>query len=292
MREQGHGDHWECLGNLENMLQKILPQVIQQGDTVEKSEVVADCFDDEEPNRHTFFSISNNVELSVSALIVANKKQQTNELVSAYPFVQSKNLLRLKITKIHEWSNLVEAVIEGETENEHTISFFDTKYFKNKELYTIGKVYSFAIAALGYDVEILKEKSFSFKGQEAVDWLAKSDNKPTFDAQGNVEPVVFDLSQLVAYLPRTEYPDDAEFQSPINKIETIRAFDKEYYKINITIFRDPDICIDLYTKINFFECKPEINDPVRGVLWLQGYLCEGTKQQSDILDSDGEPVIN
>jgi hypothetical protein len=293
MTNQGHGSHWECLGNLDNMIAKILPKVLLEGDTIEKGVEWIDSLENKECDKHTAFSIAINAELTALAVCIASEKEETSTFASAYPFVQNDNFITLKITEIHEWDNLVESVIEGETEDGRMLSFFDTKYFKNKELYQVGKTYLFSIAALGYNLEILKEKTFSFEGQKAVDWLAKIGNKPDYDEQGNVKPVVFDLSNLVSFFPRTDYSDDAEFQSPINSIETVNAFDNEFYVINITVFRDPDVCIDLYAKTSFFNHKPNINEPLRGVIWLQGYLAENTaKQQSGLLNSDGEPIIN
>jgi hypothetical protein len=266
--------------------------MLQKGEVIEKVEVTADCFGDGQKTVHTAFSISHRADISAFALIVTNEKSKCNEVVSTCPIVRNGKKIKLRITDIKEWSNGVEAVIEGETESEHTISFFDTQYFKNKNKYKIGRIYAFTISALSYNVGILQEKSFSFEGQKAVDLLAKIHKQPTYDALGNIEPVVFDLSNLVTYLPRNEYPDDAEFQSPINDVEVVNAFDNEFYKFNITIFRDPDICIDLYAKTRFFEQRPKINEPLRGVLWIQGYWDEeNAAKQSGLLNSDGEPTI-
>jgi hypothetical protein len=292
MAEQGHGNHWECVTKLDDLIKKQLPNLMQNGILEDKEEVNAIFFDDGVQSTETLFSIAAEGNFSALALIVTSRDKSSNEFISGYPFVREGTKMELKITEIIEWDNKYEAVIIAETVDEHTLSFFDAKYYKNKDKYKVGGTYTFAIAALGYNVKILNEKSFSFEGEKAIDWLTKIGRQPTLDAMGNVEPVVFDLSKLVTYLPRTEYPDDAEFQSPINRIETVEAFDDEFYKLNITIFRDPDICINLYAKTSFFERKPQINDPVRGILWLQGYLCDGTKLQSRLLNSDGEPIIN
>lgn len=272
MTEQGHGNHWECVEEMENVLQMVLPSIVQEGTTVETAEVIANCFENETPSTTKIFSITDESEITAKILIATNQEKQTNEVISGYPFIQSKNSIKLKIIEINEWENLIEAVITGETEDEQTISFFDTKYFLHKESYKIGEIYDFSVFALGYDIEILKENSFSFKGQDAIDWIAKSGQEPTYDEQGNVEPVVFYLNELVAFLPTNDnYPDDVEFQSPIYSIDTIKAFDKDFYKVRITIFRDPDIEIDLYAKADFFDEMPKINDSIRGIIWLQGH---------------------
>ncbi|MDR1984487.1 MAG: hypothetical protein LBQ28_06670 [Prevotellaceae bacterium] len=293
MAEQGHGNHWECITNIDDLVKNQLLNLVQNGKLEDKEEVNAIFFDDGVQSTEPLFSIAAEGNFSALALIVTSRDKTSNQFVSGFPFVRDGAKLELTITEIKEWDNKYEAVLVAETADDHTISFFDTKYYKNKDKYKIGGTYTFAVAALGYNVEFLKEKSFSFEGQKAVDWLAKIGKKPTYDSNGNVEPIVFDLSNLVTYLPRTEYPDDAEFQSPINAVETIKAFDNDFYKINITIFRDPDVCIDLYAKTSFFDYKPDVNEPLRGVIWVQGYLSENTtKQQSELLNSDGEPIIN
>ncbi|MBS1735647.1 MAG: hypothetical protein JSS98_03490 [Bacteroidetes bacterium] len=279
MTEQGHGNHWNCVDDIDNVLQNILPSIVQEGTKVEASEIFADCFENETPSRTKIFSITDEAELTAKILIATNQRKQTNEVISGYPPIQSKSSIRLKITKIHEWQNHFEAIITSETEDGHSISFFDTNYFLQKESYQIGKTHYFSVFALGYNIEILNENSFSFEGQEAIDWLAKSGKEPTHDENGNIEPVVFYLNELVAFLPTNEnHPDDVEFQSPINSVETIQAFGKNFYKIRITIFRDPDLEIDLYSKADFFDKIPQVNDTIRGIIWLQGHKELGNGQ--------------
>lgn len=249
------------------LVQKVLPSTLQGGTKIETSEVIANCFENETPGTTKVFSVSDESEITPKILLATNPKKQVNEVVSGYPSVQSKNSIKLKITKIDEWDNFIEAVITGETEDEESITFFDTNYFLHKESYKIGEIYNFTISALGYDVEMLDEKSFSFEGQKAKDWLAKIGREPTYDERGNVEPVVFYLNELVAFL---QTGDDATFQSPIKSVETIRAFDKDFYKFKITILRDPDVEIYLYAKTDFFDRKPGLGDALRGIIWLQG----------------------
>jgi len=226
-------------------------------------------------------------------LVVANKDKTAIEFISGYPFVRDGEKLHLKITEIKEWNNKYEAAIVAETKGKQTVSFFDTKYYKNKEKYKIGNYYTFAISALGYNVECLKDKLFSFEGQKAVDWLAKIGKEPTITPNGEVEPIVFDLSELVSYLPQEdEFPDDAMFQSPVMTLEKISAFQVDLYKFKIQIFRDPDVFLDLYAKDSFFEKEPTTDDSLRGVIWLQGYLVEEVHSFNHLLvDSNGEPII-
>jgi len=293
MAEQGHGNHWECLVSLDDLTKTHLTNLVQNGMLEDKEEVNAIFFEDGIQSTETLFSISLDNDLSALALIVTNRDKTANEFVSGYPFVRVGEKLQLKITEIKEWNNKYEAVIVAETKDEQTISFFDTKYYKNKEKYKIGNYYTFIVSALGYNIEILKDKSFSFEGQKAVDWLAKIGKEPTLDNEGQIEPVVFDLSNLVSYLPRhDDFPDDAEFQSPISSVEKVSAFQTDFYKFKIQLIRDPDVFVDLYAKESFFERKPTNEDSLRGVIWLQGYLEENDNNVNhSLMNSDGEPTI-
>ncbi len=271
MAKTGHGNHWECVVELNKAVQEIVPSVLQNGSKIEKSEVIANCFENKIPTTTKILSISDDNEITPKILVAENPEEQTYEVVTGYPFIQSKSIIKLKIIEINEWENLIEAVITGETKDKEKISFFDTNYFLNKETYEIGKIYDFSISAMAYAVEILEETSFSFEGQNAIDWHAKLGEEPIYDESGNIEPVVIHLDNLVALIQADEdYPDDAEFQSPIKSMKTIRAFDQDFYKFKITVFRDPDIDIDLYAKADFFNRKPKINYPLRGYIWLQG----------------------
>lgn len=301
MEKQGHGNHWECVANLVDVPQKILSKLVREVDIVEKADVFADCFYEGEPALHKVFSISNNSNLSALALIVENKKNNANEIVTAYPIAKNGEKVQLKIVEIKEYQNGVEAIIESETKSGQTISFFDTMYFKNKTKYTIGQIYTFAISALAYHTEALTLKSFILKGQQAIDWLAKIGKEPDYDDKGNVKPIEFDLTQLIAFLPRIDYPDDAEFQSPIYKIGTRSFYGTQLYKLKVCILRDPDVFINLYAKKEFFNTELKEKDAIRGLLWLQGYLAEEfeskkgkqkkTSNSTLFVDANGEPEI-
>ena len=150
MAKQGHGNHWECLVTLDDLMKTHLTNLLQNGKLEDKEEVNAIFFDDGIQSTETLFSLSLDNDLSALALIVASRDKTSKELVSVYPFVRVGETLQLKIAEIKEWDNKYEAVIVAETKGEQTISFFDTKYYKNKEKYKIGDYYTFIVSALGY----------------------------------------------------------------------------------------------------------------------------------------------
>ncbi len=214
-------------------------------------------------------------------LLALNVDEKCNKVVSIYPEFDGMPV-DVTLSEIHEWGNGAEATLEGTItmdEAEREIAFFDTRYALHKGEYTIGETYTFRLSACAYTAEILKERTFQFEGEAAAVQREKCGMEQEYDEQGNPSPLVFDLSGLLALLPKSQaYPHEAEFQSPIFAIEEMQAFSGNFYKAEIAIARDvmegQEIRIPLFVKQSFFQTKPEINDPIRGILWLQGYAVE------------------
>lgn len=215
-------------------------------------------------------------ELDEMALVVEHGN--TNDLVTVYPCVTDGTLLPLKITKIHEWGDKIEAVIEGEYEhgdNTVTFCFFDTHYFENKGLYEVGSTYDFKLSFMAYSAKVLKETTFSFEGQQAIDFLTKIGNKPHYDENGNVEPVTIKMDRMVFFLSTDkENPDDVEYQSPVAECGNIVFRDIKYYKLKMKVYDEGEtqICLPLYARADLFEQQPQTDDPVIGEGWIQGFL--------------------
>ena len=136
-------------------------------------------------------------------------------------------------------------------------------------------ILAFGINSGAYTAEIIKEDelNFEFTGQQAIDFLTESGQKPEYDENGNVEPVRFCMDELVALLPRNgAFADDADFQSPVLNVYSNKFLGQSFYSIDIMIGRDPDISVQLYAPKSYFESKPKKNDSIRGVMWLQGCL--------------------
>ena len=75
------------------------------------------------------------------------------------------------------------------------------------------------------------------------------------------------------------YPDDAEFQSPVfdDPVEFDR-FGTSFYKLTVAIARDDeDVRIPLVAKKALFAVIPKKSDPIRGRIWVQGYLAGSDK---------------
>lgn len=278
---QGHGGHNECVcesGDVREFFRG-LPKRVSNAELIGATNSPVACNFDETMPREMRMMLwgdkTNSVRLEI--LVGVDEVGQRNMLVSAYPEADGAEV-NVKITAIHELANGVEATLEGEVLGDaaREIAFFDTRYVLNKGLYEIGKTYAFRLSAFAYKADVLPEKDreIRLEGEKAVEFRKQTGKEQEFDEDGNPKPEVFGMESMVAYIPHYgPYPDDAEFQSPaFGDVESVSALDTDFYKITIGIAREEeDVLIPLVARKSLFTVEPKPNDPVRGILWLQGY---------------------
>lgn len=281
---QGHGDHIDCLcepGTRKEFLATWLPTSVSNGEHLGATDNPVACdFGEDMPNEMPILLLGDKkLPLRLELLLAVNEKGKEDTVESAYPEYDGAEV-KVKLTAIHEWAAGVEATLEGEVlgEAEREIAFFDTRYALNKGRYEIGKTYVFRLAAFAYTAEVLPEKDreLRFEGEEAVERRKRLGQEPEYDESGKPKPVIIRMDRMVGYLPEWgPYPDDAEFQSPVfGEVSSFPAFSSEFYKFDISIARGDDgedVVVPMIARKSMFQEAPKTNDPVRGVLWLQGY---------------------
>lgn len=278
--EQGHGNHFDCITEESNRdeLIKRLPEMLEKAKlTVPPGALISCSLGEEYPGQLQCAMLADSEEdLHLNMLIGLNINGERNELISFYPEMNGAEI-PVTLTTIHEWGNGLEATLEGTICNgEHNIAFFDTRYIAHKGKYKIGETYAFRIAALAGDCECVENPTFKFEGQQAIDFKAKLGEKPDYDEDGNVKPLVFDMSRMVAFFQHSvAYPHVAEFQSPIVDVSVLKAWNREYYSIRIVIAHDEDdneIRVPLVAKKTFFKGELGAGLPIRGIAYLMGFL--------------------
>lgn len=282
LKNQVHGDHNDAVISLP--MTEFIPDAIQNS---KLDSVASDvhCFleDEESDPVRTNVALLEKTDgpISAQALIVDHGDRKT--LGSVFPVANEGVELELKIDRILEWDNGYEATIEASTEN-RTFSFFMSNYFAHKHHMLPGDTYTFRLAAFAYNAEEQAQKGFQFEGQKAIDFLTKVGKEPDYDAEGNVEPVKFDLTHLVAFNQwRKEYPDDVEFVSPVKAVTEFNAWGGDLYKITIGVDPEEGLDIPLYVKKSVIKCTPEEGKSIHGVGWLHGTLIEKDMQEYILL---------
>lgn len=268
---QGHGDHWETLIDGEVSFE-IIKDILETGKKVSASNILSlsECLS----TKCCSLEIGEN---AVSSKAILQEQKDTNLLASAYPASIAGTRVRMKIENIYEWENGCEATIEAEC-HDRTYIFFDADYADHKYEYEIGKEYEFELTAFAYKAEIMPEKdrSFRFEGEKAIDYRKKLGEEPEYDEDGNVKPITFDMSKMVAYFPDYKWKGDAELQAPVSNVISFEFKGCEMYMIHLPGLRFDDyddIQIPLLAKQSFFpDGRPKRNDPLRARIWLQGRM--------------------
>lgn len=207
-------------------------------------------------------------------LLAYDQQDNKNLLMSAYPYLPGKPTM-VKILDVLEWDNRIEATIKCRYTNddgdEFDFHFFATDYYFNKQLYSLGNEVEIALVASCGNARI-PSKGFYFKGQEAIDFLSKLEKEPTYDENGEVEPVNFSTEKLIAFLPHDDKcPDEAEFQSPTKK----NIISEDHFNDD-TCIQSCLICLNadsqLWIPLFHNDINHVVGNPIAGNLWISGRM--------------------
>lgn len=270
---QNHGDHIEAIMSTSIFMKNYLQKTISDSKVFKKIRTEVNAEDIDGKRTDVFSLVSGDDDMAMLTLLAYSPKSRTNFFISIYPTLRGRNIL-VKIEEVIEWDNKLEATVICSV-GDFEFAFFATDYYANKRAYCVGDTLSIEIAALGCKVEEAG-RGFSFEGQKAIDWLAKIGKKPTYNPDGNVEPIHFNTEKLVAFLNHDEKcPDEAEFQSPVYSIQSNVLLGVDFYTTKIALHKDEDdeITIPLYFRKDFIPLLQE-RTPIRGWLWVTGCISE------------------
>ena len=193
---QNHGDHLDGIMDAEKFMKEHLQQVISQSIIWQKSHTnfSSDTMDNELADVISLYY--GTTDIGMLTTIASNPKEATNEFASIYPVMKGQTY-RVKIERVIEWFNHIEATIICSI-GEFDFAFFAIDYYKNKSYYVEGQELEIDLSTLGMKVRA-GQKGFDFTGQQAIDFKAKTGEEPEYDENGEVKPIHFDLTNLVAF---------------------------------------------------------------------------------------------
>ena len=265
---QGHGDHIDTIMDPEEFLAKQLPDVGKWTffDTAH-THITHNEYDDEMGD---LLVVKTGGDMGMIALLLNNQVSKRIDFVCTYPFHKGIPH-KLKIKKVAEWDNQVEAVVYAETE-EIPIAFFAADYYANKDKYVPGAELDIELAASAYKVVEGEEKTV-LDAETSARMRQDMGIEPEYDENGNILPMELYNNELVAYLPHNEeFPDDAEFASIVKSVEQVSLFGIDFIKAVISICHEPEeTYVPLYFKKEFLP-NAKAGTLVRGFLWMQGKI--------------------
>ena len=265
---QGHGDHIDTIMDPEEFLSKFLPDIGKWTfyDTAH-TKITHNEYDDEKGD---LLVVKTGGDMGMIALMLNNEKAKRIDFVCTYPFHKGIPH-KLKIKKVAEWDNQVEAVVYAETEGMN-IAFYATDYYANKSRYVPGAELNIELAASAYKI-VEGESETVLDAETSAKMRSDMGIEPEYDKDGNILPMVLCNDELVAYLPHNEeFPDDAEFASRIKSVEPVSLFGINFIKAEISICHEPEeTYVPLYFKKEYLPDAKK-GTLVRGFLWMQGKI--------------------
>lgn len=270
---ENHGDHIEALMPTQEFI-KLLPDFMKESQLATKVKTIVSLEGYENQESEAFILNYGNRDRTIAILVAYNPAENTNEFVSAYPVFFDGRTYNVTIEKVVEWSNHLEATVYA-TIGDFGFAFFPTDYIEKKDTYMPGNMVSVKLSALAMRAEEA-EKGFEFTGEKALSFLAKIGQSPKYDESGNIEPVKFSTANMVAYLASDDKcPDEAQFQSPVTKVNSFRFLGVGFWECDIVVHRDDesegDIVVPLYFRRDFVSHLHD-EDPIRGWLWMMGEI--------------------
>lgn len=175
------------------------------------------------------------------------------------------------------WDGGFEAWIRASTPDDEgpELTFFDTRYYANKDRIGIGMEAEFRLAGLAYLAEVIDAKPVFITNPDVI--KAMRAGRPDADSDDPIEVQTHGAAML---FPRTEYaPDEYEFQGPVKDVELFEIFERKITRLTVTVSRlfasnEEDLDIALYVGSHVWSsnARPSPGADCRGLMWLQGYL--------------------
>lgn len=228
-------------------------------------ELAKEVIDDEKALVKThgdfFCTIGLEPPIRVLALMRKDDESKKNLLDSMFPFFQIGNPTEVKVEEIKEWSTKGEAVIEGSVSG-ISMSFFDALYFLNKDKYKIGNTYVFNLAGLAHS------------------FMKRTDNLEITPDKGPMKGEKINSSRMTAYFPSKDYGGEFSFAHPFTSFDgEVQVFGQKLYRYQFYVLAGMDdqapLSFPLFVSEKILKgYKPELNDPITGTGWLQGYLAD------------------
>ncbi len=114
-----------------------------------------------EINSYHLLTLNNGIGIQA----IFHIEQNVPKLVTTMPRIDSSRTHYLIIDKIYEHSNSVEATITAHFANDSStqVTFYDTEYLKNSDLYFVGQCYVFDLYGMAYYTTIVPPEKLTFR---------------------------------------------------------------------------------------------------------------------------------
>ncbi len=285
---EGQGNRWGAFGDTEQVVARLLPIGLAQGE-IECQDPVRRVWEDHAaPRDELITSIihgSGPLQMRIVLWTTAGS-ERSSRLVTAFPMARRGTTLPVTIREIQPWGALAEGVIVGNLDGGDTpeefgagaqIGFFDTQFYLNSWRYRAGERLMFELAGLVVAVEKVEELTFATTDQNALKRLHEAlGETPELDQDGRIKPMVHSMDGMRALMcGGGEYPEDCSFHMKISKIN---SFDFEGIPV-LEVFGPlwptgpiEDGVVYIPQPVLPSGTVLRVGDNIRGTVWMHGCL--------------------
>ncbi len=286
--QEGHGDHWNTLGDASQLVENFVSQVISQGEVESVDSLHRPWQEMTLPTDKTVCSIFHSPEpLGLKVILLERDDiEKSYQLVTAFPAARKGVTLPFTIREIQPWENLMEGVLVGQLDDGDDpasfgegaeIGFFDTCFGQHYWRYRSGERLLFSLAGLVMRVEKIGELTFKIDNQVSLkrkyDLLGE---QPELDADGQIKPDVYNMDGMKALLSGSNgYPEDCSFQMKISSLSVFELENIAVIEVTGPLFPTGPVeegVLYIPQPVLPSGLVLSVGDNIRGIAWLHGRL--------------------
>lgn len=303
----GHGEKWEVFSgdDEEWSILKMLPFAM------EHSEIWQNIDDDPAITRSGMFqaavlfargneSDDNGIVMPLARSSDLGVDSPNLTLVSAFPFFAHGLVLSCEVQTVEYFPDTIEGRLWLVCEElPFELCIFDTRFALRRTRYTNDGDYRFSVAALAYSIASTADDTVVIDDPEQIRqhratraWVERSgafsretDLEAALEAyepsgSEDLEPIVFNLSQMTMLMPDDVYSDDAQYSGKIVGIEqrATMIYGTSFDRIEIEIGQEGrKVRLPLYVSeyvLGRDGHSPKVGEFIRGRCWMQGYMID------------------
>lgn len=302
----GHGDKWAVFGDdASGTIAKMLPRALEEG------KVWQNIDDDPAVTRSdTLLAVvlhargNDADENGIVSLLVRSMDIGMDSpnltLASAFPFFAHGLELPCEVQTVEYFPDTIEGRLWLVCEElPFELCIFDTRFALHRTRYTNDGDYRFSVAALAYSIASTADDTVVIDDPEQIRqhratraWVERSgalsretDLEAALEAYEpsgpeDLEPIVFNLSQMTMLMPDDVYSDDAQYSGKIVGIEqrATTIYGTSFDRMEIEIGQEGrKVRLPLYVSEHVSGRAgyyPNVGEFIRGRCWMQGYMID------------------
>lgn len=274
----GHGDHWSTLYDVDSYVHEGIARDCQEATLICKAPCM-DVKNGTERAEEVVCLRRGSSSLANQVLLMSDSRAKSHYLFSAYPVALKGITYPLTIRRIEPWEYGIEGWIHASvTEEDVSITFFDTMFFTGSSELQPGNVVEYSLAGLAYRLAPIRMRSFAVR-TGALWEMEKQRRLEEGESEEQADrPVDVHMTGAAIFLPREgDQCDEAQFQGVIEAIDVFDHDRQKVYRLEMVLMRpgDDEFRLPVYVSERALEgYVPCHGDDVEGAMWVQGRQTE------------------